>query len=109
MIQWVYMTAGTLDEARRIGRFLVTENLAACVNLIDGMESLYVWDGELQEDQEAVLIAKTTTERLPDLVAAVKRLHSYDCPCIVALPIEGGNPDFLDWVSDAVRSRKPID
>ncbi|MFZ7125273.1 MAG: divalent-cation tolerance protein CutA [Desulfobacterales bacterium] len=103
-VLWVYMTAGNLEEARRIGEVLVKERLAACVNMIDGMRSLYLWKDELQDDAETVLIAKTTSERLDRMVETVKRLHSYECPCIVALPSQGGNPEFLDWVRSCVEA-----
>ena len=102
-IQFVYMTAGSADEARRIGETLVQERLAACVNILDGMQSLYVWEGALQQDRETVLIAKTAASRLPALVERVKALHSYDCPCIVAFDIDGGHPEFLRWLGDAVQ------
>ena len=95
----VYMTAGSENEARAIGNKLVASKLAACVNIIDGMRSIYRWDGKLQEDREVVLIAKTRAERLDELIDTVKRIHSYDCPCIVSLPIDGGNPAFLDWIT----------
>ncbi len=96
----VYMTAGDRAEATRIGRALVEERLAACANVIDGMTSIYCWQGEVCEDSEAVLIAKTTEAQLPRLTERVKALHSYDCPCIVALTIAGGNADFLDWIAE---------
>ena len=95
---WVYMTAGSLDEARAIGRQLIEERLAACVNLIDGMRSLYRWDGAVQEDTEAVLIAKTRRDLVDRLTERVRAAHSYDCPCVVALPIEGGHQAFIDWI-----------
>ncbi len=101
-VQWVYMTAGSPEEAARIGAALVEGRLAACVNIIEGMRSLYVWDGRLQDERETVLIAKTTRERLPELVATVTALHSYDCPCILALPVQEGNTDFLEWIRAGV-------
>ncbi len=94
----VYMTAADEDEAGRIGRALVAERLAACVNVIPGMRSFYRWQDEVQDDREVVVIAKTRETLLDALVARVKELHSYDCPCVVALPIVAGNPDFLDWI-----------
>ncbi len=94
----VYMTAADEDEAGRIGRALVEERLAACVNVIPGMRSFYRWRGEVQDDREVVMIAKTREGLLDALVARVKELHSYDCPCVVALPIVAGNPDFLAWI-----------
>jgi len=95
---WIYMTAGSSDEAGRIGRQLIESRLAACVNIIDGMNSLYMWEGELQEDRETVLIAKTTEGRLPRLIETVKEMHSYECPCVLSLPVAGGNTEFLDWI-----------
>ena len=94
----VYMTAETPDQAREIGRALVADRLAACVNVIEGMTSLYWWEGEVEEGAETVLIAKTRGELVERLTDRVKALHSYDCPCVVALPIGAGNPDFLSWI-----------
>ena len=74
--QLVYMTAGSPEEARRIGAALVEDRLAACVNIIDGMHSIYRWEGKLQQDQETILIAKTTRDRLPVLIETVKAMHS---------------------------------
>ena len=100
----VYMTAGTIEEARLIGEALVAEQLAACVNLIDGMTSLYRWEGQVRRDSETVIIAKTTENLVIALTDRVKALHSYDCPCIVALPIDAGNVEFLDWISNQVKT-----
>jgi periplasmic divalent cation tolerance protein len=94
-----YMTAGSRDEARTIARALVEERLAACCNLLDGMTSVYRWQGEIQEDAEVVVIAKTRAELVERLTARVQALHSYDVPCVVALPVSGGNPAFLDWIA----------
>jgi periplasmic divalent cation tolerance protein len=99
----IYMTTADTQEARAIGRHLVQSKLAACVNILDQMNSMYVWQGEFQDDQEAVMIAKTTQEQVPSLIAAVKERHSYQCPCIVAIPIADGNPDFLQWIEERVR------
>lgn len=101
----VYMTASSREEARKIGRALVEERLAACANVIDGMESTYWWQGKLTEDREAVLIVKTRADLLPALTERVKALHSYSVPCVVALPILAGNPAYLDWLA-AETSRK---
>lgn len=101
---FVYITTSSRDEAERIGRTLVEERLAACVNILDGMTSMYWWEGELQSSQEAVLIAKTNNERLSALTERTAELHSYDCPCIVSLPIEHGYDPFLIWIHNSVRS-----
>lgn len=101
-IQFVYMTAGSDEEAGSIAKALVESKLAACVNIVPGMRSVYVWEQKVQQERECVLIAKTTADRVPALVEKVKAVHSYDCPCIVSLPATGGNPAFLDWIADTV-------
>jgi periplasmic divalent cation tolerance protein len=102
-INMIYITAGSKEEAVMIGKALVNDRLAACVNIIENMNSMYMWDGKLQDDNETILIAKTTKERLPELIERVNDLHSYDCPCILSLPVSNGNPAFLKWVADEVR------
>lgn len=97
-IQLIYITVGTLEEAQKIGRSLVEERLVACVNIINAVTSMYWWEGKIQTDQEVILIAKTTRGLVPEVIESVKSLHSYVCPCIVALTVESGNPAFLDWV-----------
>ena len=94
----VYITTSSPAEAEKIGLALVRERLAACVNLIEGMRSLYWWEGNLQEGREVVLIAKTTATRVPALIERVKALHSYTCPCVVTLPLLEGNPEYLAWI-----------
>ena len=102
-IQFIYMTASSKDEARTIGRELVQTRLAACVNIFDNMNSFYIWEGELQDDNEVVIIAKTAKAQVPELIEKVKSMHSYDCPCIISLPVTDGNPDFLQWIENEVR------
>ena len=87
-------------EAKKIGRMLLEKRLAACVNLLDAVQSMYWWEETIQESREVVLIAKTTRQMVSAVTAAVKEIHSYECPCIVSLPIEAGNPAFLKWISD---------
>ena len=98
--RFVYITAANMQEAKKIGRILVKKRLAACVNLIDAMQSMYWWEGTVQESRETVLIAKTTKQLVSALTAVVKENHSYECPCIVSLPIVAGNPAFLKWIFD---------
>ena len=92
------MTAGSLEEAKNIGQKLVEQNLAACVNLLENMTSIYKWEDKLEEGQEVVMIAKTRKILMPKLIETVNSLHSYDCACILELPIKGGNPEFLSWI-----------
>ena len=95
---WVYMTADSIEEAKNIGQKLVEQNLAACVNLLENMTSIYKWEEKLEESKEVIMIAKTSKTLMPKLIETVNSLHSYDCPCILELPIQGGNPDFLIWI-----------
>jgi periplasmic divalent cation tolerance protein len=102
-VSFVYITAPDKNAALALGRELVEQRLAACVNVLDSMTSLYWWQGEVQQSSEAVLMAKTRTELVEKLVERVKALHSYDCPCVVAWPIAAGNPGFLQWIADETR------
>lgn len=94
----IYCTTGSHREAVEIGRALVEERLAACANITPSITSLYWWKGKVEESQEAVLILKTRRALTYDAIARIKQLHSYDCPCVVALAIEKGNDDFLEWI-----------
>ena len=94
----VYMTSGSIEEAKNIGQKLVEQDLVACVNLLENMISIYKWGDKLEEDQEVVMIAKTRKILMPKLIETVNRHHSYECPCILELPVQGGNPDFLQWI-----------
>ena len=99
----LYITTAKVEEARRIGKALVDERLAACANIVPGLESIYRWQGEVVEDKEILLVLKTRAELVEAAIAKVKELHSYTCPCIVALPILTGNPAYLDWLGAETR------
>jgi periplasmic divalent cation tolerance protein len=97
-VMFVYVTTGDAAEALSIGRAAVAARLAACANIVAGMRSIYWWEGKVREGEESVLVLKTSDTQLEPLIARVKELHSYDCPCIEALPVLGGYQPFLDWV-----------
>ena len=97
-IRFLYVTVGNEEEAKKIAHQLVKERFAACVNLFPNMQSFFWWEGAVQSEQEVVLIVKTTLEKVPDTTNRIKELHSYSCPCVVALPVVGGNAEFLDWI-----------
>jgi len=99
----VYVTSSNRDEALKIGRKIVDERLAACVNVYDGVTSLYRWEGKMQEDSEAVLFMKTKKSLLAELKDTVKKLHSYSCPCIVALPIVDPEEAYASWILNEVK------
>ena len=100
------MTAGSIDEAKNIGRELIKQNLAACVNLLENMTSIYKWEDKLEEGQEVVMIAKTRKTLMPKLIKTVTKHHSYECPCVLELPIQGGNPEVLRWIAAETEQNK---
>jgi periplasmic divalent cation tolerance protein len=101
---FIYITASDKNEARYLGRMLVENRLAACVNILDGIKSLYWWKGRIEQGNEAVLIAKTRKTLVHKIIRAVKSAHGYTCPCIVELPIGSGYPQFLDWIKAETRA-----
>jgi len=98
----IYITTKDEDEARGIGKKLVEEKLAACVN-IHPMKSIYRWEGKIEEEGETALLVKTKAELADEVIERVKELHSYEVPCIVSLPIEKGNPDYLKWIEESTK------
>lgn len=99
----VLVTCGSRAEAKRIAREIVSQRLAACANLLEApVQSVYRWKGKVQEAREFLLLIKTKTARLARLEAEVKRLHSYDVPEFIALPITLGSPAYLSWLADCV-------
>ena len=98
----VLMTASSQDEAEQIAQTLVGGLLAASVNMVPGVMSLYRWQGTVQRAQEWLLVAKTRRDVLDELVRRVQALHSYDVPQIIALPITGGSESYLRWIDQEV-------
>jgi periplasmic divalent cation tolerance protein len=97
----VLITASSREEADRIARRLVEDRLAACVNIVSQVRSLFVWEGKLSQENEVLLVVKSRRARFQQLATAVKRLHSYSVPEIIALPIVIGSADYLRWVSES--------
>ena len=94
----VFMTASSHEEAENIAGNLVSQKLAACVNILPNIKSFYWWENKLCKDDELLLIAKIKTSLFKDLEKAVKKLHSYDVPEIILLPIENGSNAYLQWM-----------
>ena len=105
MACFIYITASDKTEALAVGRTLVGERLAACVNVLDGMTSVYWWNGKIEEASEAVLVAKTADGLVDRLIERVKKLHSYECPCVVSWSIEKGSEEYLQWIADETGSK----
>ncbi len=102
----IYITAASRDEAVMLGRSLVEARLVACANVIDGAISIYWWEGAVQEEREALLVAKTVSGNADAVIAKVKELHSYSCPCVVAMPIAAGNAAYLEWIERETEPRR---
>ncbi len=94
----LYVTIPNRETARQIGRALVEEGLVACVNIIGGMESLYRWQGVVEQAEEWVLLVKAPAGHVPLVGDRIRTLHPYDLPCILELPISGGNPPYIEWL-----------
>jgi len=97
-INFIYITFPNFEEASKIGRILIDENIVACVNILPDITSIYKWEGKTEQSSEIILIAKTTSNKFEQLEKRVTELHSYDTPCICALPIDRVNNDFTDWI-----------
>jgi periplasmic divalent cation tolerance protein len=100
----VLMTASSQQEAEGLAQALVSERLAASVNIVPGITSLYHWQGAIQHDQEWLLLAKSRGDRLDALVKRTRELHSYEVPQVIALPLAGGSEDYLRWIDEVTGS-----
>ena len=99
----LFITTANTEEAQRISSMLLNQKKAACVNIVPKVSSLFWWQDKLDSAQESLLIVKTKTSLLNEVVTLVRKIHSYDIPEIIALPIVGGNQDYLDWIGKEVK------
>ncbi|XP_031497400.1 protein CutA 1, chloroplastic isoform X2 [Nymphaea colorata] len=99
----VYVTVPNKEAGKKLAESIVREKLAACVNRVPGIESIYWWQGEIQSDAEELLIIKTRESLLDALTAHIKANHEYDVPEVIALPIQGGNAQYLEWLKNSTR------
>src|SRR4026207_1561263 len=97
----VFMTAANGEEATRLAEMLVGAHLAACVQILPEMESVYRWPGKIERQSEVLLLAKTTRGKFDELEREVRALHSYDTPEIIAVPVVAGSAPYLDWLKEA--------
>lgn len=98
----LYLTCKDTSQAEEIVETLLAEKLIACANVLAPMTSYYTWEGKPQKEQEIPVILKTTESAIPAATTRIKELHSYDCPCVVTIDINGGNAEYLDWVQGEV-------
>jgi periplasmic divalent cation tolerance protein len=105
----VLTTADSLQEARKIARTLVEAKLAACVNLLPPVESIYAWQGKIEKSRERLLVIKTSREVFPKVEAEIRKLHSYATPEIICLPIVNGSRDYLGWLDQSIKPASGAD
>ncbi len=98
----VYITTPDIEEAEAMATDLIAHKLAACANILPSIYSIFYWEGKLNKKTESLLLLKTTQEKFPHLMIRAKQLHSYKIPCIVAVPLESGLPDFLEWIKKEI-------
>jgi periplasmic divalent cation tolerance protein len=98
----ILSTAGSEDEARKVAQHLMEHQLAACVNILPGMESIYRWQGKVESAREWLLLIKTTAEKFPAVRDAIRQVHSYELPECIAIAIEDGSEQYLQWIGDCV-------
>jgi len=98
----IFVTTDSQEEAQKIATRLLNQRKVACVNIVPRVDSLFWWQGKLDSARESLVIAKTKASLLPEVVSLVKDVHSYEVPEIIALPIIGGNEDYLNWIDSEV-------
>ncbi|GAB4307159.1 MAG: divalent-cation tolerance protein CutA [Methanobacteriaceae archaeon] len=98
----VYITTSGMDESEKIARLLVDGKLAACTNILPSIKSIYRWQEEVEEDSESLLIAKSDTSKIDEIIEMVKKVHSYEIPCVLAIPIIKGSEDYLDYLDSEI-------
>ena len=103
MVVAIYSTTGNIEEAKKIARVLVEEKLVACVNIIPKIDSIYRWKNKIEEDSECIIIAKTIDGNLNQVVQKINKLHSYDLPDIIAIPIVGGLEKHLEYIEEETK------
>jgi periplasmic divalent cation tolerance protein len=101
----VFITAGTGEEARTLGQALLEHRAAACVNIAPAITSIFWWQEVLETDQEHLLIVKTRASKLEEVVRLVKEIHSYEVPEVIAMPVIGGNQEYLEWIGKEVKQK----
>jgi periplasmic divalent cation tolerance protein len=103
-ISLVYVTAPDKEEAENIARTILSERLAACVNVYGGIKSLYLWEGKEEASHETAMMIKTASSLVPALAKKIRQLHSYEVPCILAFPVNYADADYAAWISRETQS-----
>lgn len=100
MYSLIYITTSESSESKKIAKILLEEKLVACTNIIPQINSLYLWKGEIEEDNESILIAKTREDKVEQVIKRVEEIHSYETPCILEFEVKRGSEGYLQWMED---------
>ena len=101
-IKFFYITCSKKKEAHNIAAFLVKRKLVACANIINSIDSIFLWGGKVKKAKEVLVVGKTMNKNVQKIINSVKKLHSYDVPCVIFFDIKNGNTDFLKWIIKSV-------
>ncbi len=107
MYSMIYITTSGVLESKKIAKKLLAEKLAGCVNIIPSMESMYLWNGEIKEDTESIMLVKTRSDMLEEIIKRVEEIHSYEIPCILQIKVNDGSKNYLEWIESEI-SRKGL-
>ncbi|KKR96743.1 MAG: CutA1 divalent ion tolerance protein [candidate division TM6 bacterium GW2011_GWE2_41_16] len=102
----VLITVANIEEANLISEALVKQQLCACVNMVKGLDSIFLWNGSLDRADEILLVAKSHDSKFDEIVSCVKAIHSYECPEIICMPIVAGSKEYLEWIDASVNIAK---
>ena len=105
MYSIIYITTSESQESKKIAKILLEEKIVACTNIIPQINSLYLWEGEIEEDNESLLIAKTKTVNVDQVIKRVEEIHSYQTPCILQLEVKKGSKAYLDWMEKGLKNK----
>ena len=94
----VYITTSGLIESKKIAKMLLEEKLAACINIIPTVESIYLWKGKIEEDSESIMVVKTRSELVENVIKKVEEVHSYEIPCVLEITVNKGSKTYLKWM-----------
>ena len=100
---YVVLITTPVEKGEEIANFIIENKLGACVNIVREVSSIYWWKGNVERDKESLLVVKTSVSKFEELIGKVKEIHPYTVPEIIALPIVGGNPDYLAWIDDSLK------
>ena len=104
MYSSIYVTTSGIDESRKISRKLLQEKLAACVNIVPSIESIYLWNGEMEEDSESLIFIKTRKDLVEKVIKRIEEIHSYDTPCVLELSLKRGSKAYFNWMDNEIGS-----